>query len=208
MPFVGGLSFNPTLLSRALGVGLVERADFARHLASLADAMPGTLFVQTLSYDTDGIIADAREIVSITGRERVVIKIPFSEEGLRATQRLEAIGVATCTTSIFNVLGAYVAATSGASWIAPYCNRITLRGGDGVAEIRAMAETFNQHALPCEILVASVKTTEELSAVLLAPARHVTVSVDLLERVAHHPASAEASAAFQSALRWAEHGKS
>jgi TalC/MipB family fructose-6-phosphate aldolase len=202
LPFVGGLSMNPSLLAAALGVHAISRETFRTHLAALAEAISGTLFVQTVSHHTDAILADAAEILELVDPTRVVIKIPYSDEGLRATERLEADGVSTCTTSIFTPLQAYVAATSGAAWIAPYCNRITRAGGDGVAAVRAMRESLALHGLPCRLLVASVKSLEEMERVVAAGAHHVTVPLDLVLQAARHPASDEASARFQEDLRW------
>lgn len=203
LPFVGGLSFNPTLLHRALGCRRISHADFRRHLSAIGAILPGTLFVQTLSHDTDGILADAHEILETVQPSRVVIKIPYSEAGLAATARLQREAIETCTTSIYTPLQAYVAATSGAAWIAPYCNRITQAGGDGVAAVRDMGEIFRRHGLACQMLVASIKSLNEMEAVVGTGARHVTVPLPLLEEAACHAGSEAAAARFREDLDWA-----
>lgn len=204
LPFVGGLSLNPTLLHRAVDLREITRTQLRDHLRRLAEALPGTLFVQTVAHHTEGIIRDAADIIETVSEARAVIKIPYSEEGLRATARLQGDGIATCTTSIFTPLQAFVAATSGAAWIAPYCNRITQAGGNGPQTVRAMAELFDAHALDCRMLVASIKSLEEMEQVLATGATHVTVPLDLLERAARHEASEQASQRFRDDLSWAE----
>lgn len=206
LPFVGGLSFNPSLLACALGRNTVTPDEFDMHVRRLAETLPGTLFIQPVSQSTDGIVGDAVRLRRCVDAARLVVKIPFSEDGLRATAQLRKEGMITCTTSIFSTLQAYVAATSGADWIAPYCNRITQAGGDGVATVRAMGEMFRCNGLSCQMLVASVKSRDEMEALAGTGARHITVGLALLEEAAKHAASAAANARFQSEMYYEDGG--
>lgn len=204
LPFFGGLSFNPTLLARALGTSFVTRDAFLRHLAALAEVTNGRrLYVQPVSHDTEGLLADAKDILKAVNPIRVVIKLPYSPDGLRAARTLVDRDIRTCVTSIFTPLQAYVAASIGADWIAPYCNRITRSGGDGVEAIRAMGQLIRAHGYKCQILAASVKSLAEMEAVLATGPCKVTVSLDLLEEAASHPMSEAAGAQFHEDLKWA-----
>jgi len=203
LPFVGGLSCNPTLMARSLGVSKVSRLQFEEHLRALASVVTGSLFVQTLAPDPDGIVRDGLEIVEILGAERSVVKVPYTPAGLAATRRLADEGVAVCLTAVFTPLQAFVAATSGATWIAPYCNRITASGGDGVLAVRQMLQVHRAHGLDCRLLVASVKSVAEMEAVLLEGAHHVTVPLPLLEEALEHPLTDQATVRFVHDLSWA-----
>ena len=203
LPFVSGLTCNPTLLARALGTASVTPEQLATHLRALAALMPGPLFVQTLAPTVEGIIEDAHFIRLVLGIERVVVKVPYTPEGLQATRRLAEVGVATCTTAIYSVLQAYVAAQAGARWVAPYCNRITQAGGDGVATVAQMRTVLASYRLDCRVLVASVKSLGEVEALLGTGADAVTTPLSLLHEMASHRLSREATARFASDLSWA-----
>ena len=202
LPFVGGVSCNPTLLARAMGSLVVTPEQVSAHLAALADAHPGMHYVQTLAQDLDGMVRDACRFSQVIPRSRLVVKIPYSHDGLLAVHRLEKEGVATCVTAVASPLQAYVAATSGASWIAPYCNRITKGGGDGVEAVAAMLEIFERHSLPCRLLVASIKSLQEMEAVILHGAHHVTVPLALLREAQAHPLTNTALEEFAKTLSW------
>ena len=203
LPFVGGLTCNPTLLARALGCSTVTQEQLATHLRALAALMPGPLFVQTLAATVEGIIEDAHFIRLVLGSERVVVKVPYTPEGLQATRRLAGVGVATCTTAIYSVLQAQVAALAGARWVAPYCNRITQAGGDGVATVAQMRSVLAAHRLDCRVLVASVKSLAEVEAVVGTGVEAVTAPLSLLQEMASHRLSREATARFAADLSWA-----
>lgn len=203
MPYFGGLSFNPTLLARALGNRLVLRDQFRAHLQALAEATRGRrLFVQPVSHDLEGLMRDAKDILEIVNPSRVVIKLPYSPDGLAASRRLADREVATCVTSVFTPLQAYMAASSGAAWIAPYCNRITVSGGNGVEAVRQMGQTLRTHDLACRLLVASIKSLAELEAVLAAGPCRATVPFALFDEAARHPMSDAAATRFQEDLSW------
>lgn len=202
LPFVGGVSCNPTLLARAMGSLAVTPDEVAAHLAAMADAHPGVHYVQTLAQDLDGIVRDAHRFLLTIRPSRLVVKIPYSQEGLRAVRRLEKEGVTTCVTAVVSPLQAYVAATSGASWIAPYCHRITAAGGDGIEAVGAMLEIFEKHRLPCRLLVASVKSLQEMEAIILRGAQRVTVPLALLREALVHPLTVDALRDFAKNLAW------
>lgn len=203
-PYFAGLSFNPTLLSRALGASFVTRDAFHRHLKALAEVTNGRrLYVQPVSHDFEGLLADAHEILATVNPIRVVIKLPYSPDGLRAARALVDRDIRTCVTSIFTPLQAYVAASIGADWIAPYCNRITRSGGNGVESVRAMGQIIQAHGFKTQILAASIKSLAEMEAVLATGPCRVTVSLDLFEEAATHPLSEAAGAQFEDDLKWA-----
>jgi TalC/MipB family fructose-6-phosphate aldolase len=201
-PFVGGLSCNPTLLARAMGSLAVTPEQVAGHLAELAQAHPGQLYVQTIAQDLEGIIRDAHRFLRTIPPGRLIIKVPYSLEGLQAVQRLEHEGVTTCVTAVVSPLQAYVAAQSGASWIAPYCNRISAAGGDGVETVALTLEMFARHELSCRLLVASIKSIEEMEEVIMQGAQRVTVPMALLRECLAHPMTIEALRQFEKNLAW------
>jgi TalC/MipB family fructose-6-phosphate aldolase len=201
LPFVGGVSCNPSLLARALGASSVTLTDFATHVKALADAHHGALFVQTLAPDTEGMVLQAHALREVVPVDRLVIKIPYTEAGLRAARVLAVDKVPVCVTAVFSVMQAYVAATCGAHWIAPYCNRVTAHGGDGVATVRAILDTLRAHDLGSRLLVASIKSVPEMEDVLRTGAHHVTVGLDLLRAAARHELADQAMERFSQDLR-------
>lgn len=202
LPFVGGVTCNPTLLARALGSAKVTPERVADHLAALSEAHPGVHYVQTLSQDLDGIIRDAHRYLEVFHPSRLVVKIPYSHHGLSAVRRLEGEGIRTCVTAVTSPLQTYVAAISGASWVAPYCNRITVAGGDGVAAVKTMLEILERNHLGCRLLVASVKSLDEMEALAVQGAHRITVPLAILREVLIRPLTETALRDFRKSLAW------
>lgn len=198
---MGGLSLNPSLLARAHGNHRIDRTRAAHLIMELAQALPGPMFVQTLASDEQGILDDARLIHGLL-KDRVIVKIPCTDTGLRITRKLTVESIPVCQTAVFSVTQAVISAAAGARWVAPYCNRITAAGGNGVATIGRMREAMAHQGLECRVLVASLKSVEEVEAVLLTGADHLTMPLALLGQLSQHPLTDVATARFSEDLAW------
>ena len=131
---VSGVTTNPTIL-RSEG-----RIDYAKHLRELS-AIVGTNRTFHVQAGVDGcenIVREAQRIQEIVGKD-VYIKIPITEEGLKAIAVLKAQGTHITATAIYTAYQGLLAAQAGVDYLAPYCNRMEQFGidfGIAIAQIR------------------------------------------------------------------------
>jgi len=187
---VAGITTNPTLLA-----AVPEPRE--QVLAALCAAQPGPVFCQLVASDAESMVAEARRLHAISP-EQIVLKVPAGLEGVRAISRL-APALPCALTAVYAPGQAYLAAMAGARYVIPYVNRASRRLGDGIALVSALAATCAAAGTDTAVLAASLKTPDEVTAALLAGARHVTLPWPVIMALAEHPLSAEAVAEFARA---------
>jgi transaldolase len=152
----------------------------------------------SLSFDTDGTLAKARQLIGMyeaggVGRERVLIKIASTWEGIRAAERLEREGIHCNLTLLFSFAQAVACAEAGVTLISPFVGRIydwyrKERGGDipadddpGVASVTRIHHYFKKFDYKTQIMGASFRTVNQI--VRLAGCDLLTISPDLLKQL-------------------------
>ncbi len=186
--FVVGITTNPTIIAR-------EKRPAADLIPALLDACPGIVFHQLRHSTVELMVAEAEQYMRLG--PRLGLKIPCTLTGLTVLQRMASR--ATCAiTAIFTPAQALLACEAGARYIIPYVNRSTRLLGDGVALTRTMAEVCQSAGGRTEVMAASLKSTDETLAAVLAGARHVTVPWAILQAMAEHPLSQQAIAEFDA----------
>src|SRR4051812_16722901 len=149
-----------------------------------------------LSFDTDATLAKARKLIGMyeaagVARERVLIKIASTWEGIRAAERLEREGVHCNLTLLFSFAQAVACAEAGVTLISPFVGRIydwyrKERGADipadedpGVASVTRIYHYFKKFDYKTQIMGASFRRVDQI--VRLAGSDLLTISPDLLE---------------------------
>lgn len=170
MGWVTGVTTNPTLLNKT-------NLDPEVCLKQLTEICPGELYYQLCATDFTGMVAEARKAQEIIG-DKIVLKIPATELGFRVTAHL-ASEIACSVTAIYSPTQAVVASEAGAKYAIAYVNRATRLLGDGVGLVREMAAILSNSET--QILAASLKSPEEISATLQAGADVITVPMSVLK---------------------------
>jgi fructose-6-phosphate aldolase 2 len=178
---VDGVTTNPTLVAK-------EKSDFKKLIKSIRDIIGHNrmLHVQTTAVKADDIVNEAKMLKDFLGRE-FYIKIPVCGEGLKATMACKKLGIKVTQTAIFTPQQALLAAKAGASFVAPYVNRLDNIVGDGVRVVADIVQIFKIHNLDAKVLAASFKSCEQVHKVALAGGHSVTVNPELFERLICHP---------------------
>jgi transaldolase len=189
-PVVHGVTTNPTLLKRAG----VTRASLPALVEQLLELGARQVQVQVHAADVDGILADARGLLSLAGPGRVVVKIPATRQGLQAGAQLSAKGVPVTYTAVYAAEQAHFAAQLGAAYAAPYLGRLQDAGIDGMALIAQMQSLIERAAT--RLLVASVRSREACLALLQLGVGSITIPPRLLGELLDHPATLDAERGF------------
>ena len=153
---IDGVTTNPTILSKS-GRNPYEVLHEIRDFIG-TDA---ELHVQVIARTATGMVADAHRIVKELG-DNTYVKIPSVQEGFKAMRMLRAEGINITATAIYTPLQAFLAAKSGASYAAPYINRIDNMGYDGVQIAQHIHDIFRNNNLKADVLAASFKNSQQL----------------------------------------------
>ena len=186
-----GVTTNPSIIAK-------EKTDFWTLMKSIR-AIIGEekmLHVQTTQKTAEGIVEEAKLLNKELGGN-FYIKIPIGEEGLKATKQLKKLGIGVTITAIFTPAQALLAATAGASFVAPYVNRLDNIIGDGVEVAAEIVKQLNVYGSDCKVLVASFKTAEQVHKCASVGCHSMTVTADILRTVISHPMTDAAIAGFE-----------
>lgn len=180
---IAGVTTNPSIIVK-------ENRTYLNLLKEIREVIgeEKELFVQVIGDSAAEMVEEANFInKQLSGN--VVVKIPVTEEGIKAIKLLAAENIPTLATTIYTSFQALIAAMAGAQYVAPYVNRIDNLAGNGVKVVSEIAELFSTYRLPTEILAASFKNVQQVHDVCLAGAQTVTVGPDLIEKFIAFPAT-------------------
>lgn len=190
--YVAGVTTNPTLLRRA---GL-RRADIPLLVASAVEAGAGEIHLQVLAPTLETMISEGQWLHALDPA-RVLVKVPATREGFRAGARLAAQGVGITVTAVYAVRQVVLAEAVGARYAAVYLGRMRDAGQDPLGIIGGMVEVIRAQQMTVRLLVASVRTPEDVEALAALGASCATLPPDLLLALPDVSATAEAARAFE-----------
>ena len=119
--------------------------------------------------------------------KNMVVKIPMTTEGLKATKALSSKGIKCNVTLVFSANQALLAARAGAAYVSPFVGRLDDISMPGVDLIATIAEMFSIHSIETEIIAASIRNTMHVTDCALAGADIATVPFGVIEQMAKHP---------------------
>lgn len=188
---VSGVTTNPTII-KAEG-----RIDFYNHFRRIREIIGTgrTLHIQVLAQTADGIVADAHRLLDQVD-DQVFVKIPTTEQGIRAMRLLKDEGIGVTATAIYSKTQGMLAIAAGADYIAPYFNRMESLDIDTSATIKSLAKFIDRHGASCKIMAASFKNVAQVSAAFEAGAAAVTLPPALLRASLAAPDVTQAVKAF------------
>ena len=145
------------------------------------------------------MIAEGREIAKI--HPNMVVKIPMTVEGLKATKVLASEGINVNVTLIFSANQALLAARAGAAYVSPFLGRLDDISQPGIDLIRTIADIFDIHGIEAEIISASVRNPIHVTDCALAGAHIATVPCSVSEQMTKHPLTDQGIEKFQADYR-------
>src|SRR5262249_4980781 len=140
---------------------------------------------EVVATDAPGMIAQGRAGASID--EHIVVKIPFTREGIKAIKALSGEGIRVNTTLIFSAPQAMFAAKVGAAYVSPFVGPLDDISSDGMGLIKDIVEIFHNYKFPTEILVASVRHPMHIVQAAKLGAHICTCPAAVLEACFKHP---------------------
>ena len=180
MGIICGVTTNPSLIAKS-------GRDFSAVIQEIASIVDGPISgeVKATSTTADEMILEGRAIAAI--HPNMVVKVPMTEEGLKACKVLSSEGIKVNMTLIFSANQALLAARAGASYVSPFIGRIDDISMSGMDLIRNIAEILSYTDLQTEIIAASVRNPVHVTECALAGADIATVPYKVLIQMIHHP---------------------
>ncbi len=176
---VDGVTTNPTLLAKE------GRRDFERLIAEICNVVPGPVSVEVVSStDHNGMVEEARRLSKLA--QNVVIKIPMTEDGLRAARALHKEGIKVNVTLVFSVNQAILAAKAGADYVSPFIGRLDDIGHDGMGLVRDILDVYRLYSFKTQVIVASVRHPNHVVEAAKIGAPIATIPFDVVKKMCRH----------------------
>ncbi|QMS85516.1 fructose-6-phosphate aldolase [Candidatus Xianfuyuplasma coldseepsis] len=184
---LSGVTTNPTLIAK-------EGRDFLEVIKEITEIVDGPISGEVISLEAEGMVKEGIEISKI--HPNMVVKIPLTSEGLKATKELSKLGIKTNVTLVFSANQALLAATAGATYVSPFVGRLEDTLHDGIEVVADIRRIFDQYNFKTEIISASIRTPKQMADSALVGAHIATVPYEVLRKAITHPLTDKGIKAF------------
>lgn len=178
MGVIAGLTTNPSLVAK-------EGKDFHELLRTVTAIVDGPVSAEVIALDHEGMLQEARVLAAI--HPNIVIKIPMTEEGLKAVSVLSKEGIKTNVTLIFTANQALLAARAGAAYVSPFLGRLDDISQNGLDLLADICEIFQVHSLAAKTIAASIRNPVHVTESAKIGADYATVPFGVLRQLFRHP---------------------
>ncbi|MCR5732524.1 MAG: hypothetical protein K6G51_06280 [Sphaerochaetaceae bacterium] len=188
---ITGVTTNPTLLSRVKR----EPYEVLKEIREFID--DDELHAEALCTRAEDIVSEAVSIVKVLGSDTFV-KVPVNQEGLKAIRELSRLKIRTTATAVFTTGQAFMAALCGASYVAPYVNRIEKAGQDGVKTALSIQEMLRANKFGTKVLAASFKRVDQVEPLMRGAVDAITLSPEMMVKLIENEGTDRAIESFIS----------
>ena len=175
---IDGVTTNPSLMAR-------ESGDPRKILKQICELVQGPVSAEVVATDAAGMIREGRELAALD--THIVVKVPFTKDGVKACKTLASEGTRVNVTLIFSATQAWLAAKVGAAYVSPFVGRLDDIGTTGMNLIREIVDIFDNFDFTTEVLVASVRSPIHIVESARMGADVVTVPPAVIEQCFKHP---------------------
>ncbi|MBU1431753.1 fructose-6-phosphate aldolase [Myxococcota bacterium] len=173
-----GVTTNPSLIAKT-------GRPFQEVILEICQIVDGPISAEVISLDAEGMLAEARALIKL--HRNIVVKIPMTTEGLKATKVCAEEGIKTNVTLCFSPLQALLAAKAGATYISPFVGRLDDVSHDGMRLIEDIVQIYDTYDFDTQVLVASVRHPIHVLEAARIGAHVVTIPFDVIQKLAQHP---------------------
>jgi len=185
---IDGVTTNPSLVAKS-------GKDFFTILKDISKIVSGPISAEVTALESDGMVAEGEKLAKIA--KNIVIKLPLTQEGLKACTKLTKKKIKTNVTLCFSPAQALIAAKSGATYISPFVGRLDDIGENGMELVQKIKDIYSNYPkLNTKILVASVRNMEHVAQAAIIGTDVVTLPPKILEELYEHPLTKKGLDAF------------
>ena len=184
---VDGVTTNPSLIAK-------EKKSFEDVVKEILKIVKGPVSLEVISMEAKAMFAEGKELMRLG--DNVVIKVPLSTEGLKATKMLATEGIDVNQTLIFSPLQALMAAKAGARYVSPFVGRLDDIAHDGMEMTSQILAIFDNYGYDTEVIVASIRHPRHVLDAALMGADIATIPFKVIAQLAQHPLTDKGIAMF------------
>jgi transaldolase len=173
-----GVTTNPSLIAK-------ENCAFEDRIREICSIIDGPVSAEVISTDVDGMVKEARKLAEIA--PNIVVKIPMTTDGLKATKKLAGEGIKINVTLVFSPLQALLTAKAGASYVSPFIGRLDDISHEGMNLVEDIIQIFDNYAFDTEIIVASIRHPIHVLDAAKIGADIATIPYKVIAQLASHP---------------------
>ncbi|MDA8085415.1 MAG: fructose-6-phosphate aldolase, partial [Nitrospiraceae bacterium] len=119
--------------------------------------------------------------------KNIVVKIPMTEEGLKAVKKLSQMGIRTNVTLVFSPTQALLAAKAGAAYVSPFVGRLDDISQSGMELISDIMTIFENYMFKTEVIVASIRNPMHVVESARLGAHVATIPFAVIKQLTKHP---------------------
>jgi transaldolase len=184
---VDGVTTNPSLIAK-------EKKSFEDVVKEILKIVKGPVSLEVMSMEAKAMFAEGKKLMRLG--DNVVIKVPLSTEGLKATKMLATEGIDVNQTLIFSPLQALMAAKAGACYVSPFVGRLDDIAHDGMDLTSQILTIFDNYGYDTEVIVASIRHPRHVLDAALMGADIATIPFKVIAQLAQHPLTDKGIAMF------------
>ncbi len=149
-----GVTTNPSLMAKE---GITGKNNILKHYVDICNIVDGDVSAEVNAIDYDGMIKEGEELADL--HEQIVVKLPMTQEGIKACKYFSDRGIKTNVTLVFSAGQALLAAKAGATYVSPFIGRLDDVSTDGLNLVAEIREIYDNYDYETQILAASVRHT-------------------------------------------------
>ncbi|MBX3329734.1 MAG: fructose-6-phosphate aldolase [Nitrospira sp.] len=173
-----GVTTNPSLVAK-------EGRSFREALVEICHVVDGPVSAEVVSLEAEAMVKEGKDLAKI--HMNIIVKVPLTIEGLKATKRLVAEGIKVNVTLCFSPTQALLAAKAGAWCVSPFIGRLDDVSSDGMALIRQIVTIYRNYDYKALVLVASVRHPQHVVEAALAGGNICTLPFSVFQQLVKHP---------------------
>ncbi|MDP7000496.1 MAG: fructose-6-phosphate aldolase [Candidatus Poseidoniaceae archaeon] len=190
-----GVTTNPSLIKKS-------GRDFKQVVREIAEICDGPISAEVTALDSAGMVEQGLALKSELP-DNVIIKVPCTDEGLKATKILASQGIGVNVTLIFSASQALMASKAGALYVSPFIGRIDDTGHDGMELIGEIMATWESYGIDStKVLAASIRHPQHILQCMLLGAHTATMPTKVFKQLVKHPLTDRGMDSFMA--DWAE----
>ncbi len=178
-----GVTTNPSLMAKE---GIKGKENIFKHYKAICDIVDGPVSAEVFATEFKGMTEEGEELYQIDPN-KITIKLPCTQEGIKAVKYFSDKGYRTNCTLIFTVGQALLAAKAGATFCSPFVGRLDDIGEDGVSLIEEIVSTYRYYGFKTEVLAASIRHTNHILKCIQAGADVATCPLKSILGLIDHP---------------------
>ena len=175
---IDGITTNPSLLAK-------EPGDYRDILKKICQIVKGPTSAEVVATDAEGMIRQGRDLSSIDAH--IVVKVPFTREGVKACKALSSEGKKVNVTLVFSPAQALLAAKVGAAYVSPFVGRLDDIASAGMSLISDIVQVYGNYRFTTEILVASTRGPMHVVEAAKMGAHICTCPAAVIDAMFNHP---------------------